>query len=125
MKHRVAVRGRHNGHKRMFPAVGILVGHDGIEFAVAKRGLVYAQMWPDILWEHAPSLRMKPLRGVLPLPITAQMALILTLEQISVYTEEPLERAARNRVSVQVYLLKKPQTLSRSGFLRPLNSIAG
>ena len=125
MEHSVAVRGRNNGHKRMFTTVGILVGHDGIEFAVAKRCLVNAQMWPDVLREHPPLLGVKPFRRVFPLPVAAQMTLVLTLEQISVYIEEPLKRAARNRVSVQATLLKKPQTLSRSGCLQLLNPTGG
>ena len=105
--------------------MGVLVGHDGIELTIAERGLVNAQIWPDILWKYTPLFCVQTLCGVFPLPVTAQMTLILTLEQISVYAEEPLKRAARNRVSVQAYLLKKPQTLSRSGCLQLLNPTGG
>ena len=125
MEYRVAGSSRHNGYKRMFPTVGILVGHDCIEFSVAERGLVNTQMWPDVLREHQPLLGVKPLRCIFPLPVTTQMTLVLTLKQISVYIEEPLKRAARNRVFVQAYLLKKPQTLSRSGCLLLLNPTGG
>lgn len=38
----------------MFPATGSLVGDYGIEFSVAERGLVDAQVRPDVLGEiHA------------------------------------------------------------------------
>ena len=109
----------------MFPTTGSLVGDYGIEFSVAERGLVDAQVRPDVLGKYTPLLGVKTFRCIFPLPVTAQMPLVLTLKQIAVYIEEPLKRAARNRVSVQAYLLKKPRTLSRSGYLRPLNPSVG
>lgn len=121
----VGIRAQENRHNGALSTMRLLVGHDCVQLAAAKRRLVNAQVRPDVLRKHAPLPRMKPLRCVLPLLITAEMTLVLTLEHISVYVEEPLKRAARNRVSVQAYLLKKPQTLSRSGSLRPLNPIAG
>ena len=125
MEHCVAVRSGDDGHKGMFPAMRGFVGHDGVELTVAQRGFVYAKMRPDVLRKHLPMSGMKPLCCVLPLPIAAKVALVLPLEQISVNAEEPFKRAARNRVSVQAYLLKKPQTLSRSECLRLLNPIDG
>ena len=74
---------------------------------MAERRLVNTQMRSDVLREHAPLLCMKTLCRVFPLPVSAQMSLVLTLKQIIVDTEEPFKRAARNRVSVQAYLLKK------------------
>ena len=109
----------------MFSAVCLLVCHNRVKFSTAERGLVDAQMRPYVLREHPPLLGVKALCRVLPLPVSAQMALVLALEQIAVYVEEPFKRAARNRVSVQAYLLKKPQTLSRSGYLRLLNPSVG
>lgn len=109
----------------MFQAMGGFVGHNGIEFTVAQRALVYAQVRADVLRKHAPLFGMNPLRRVFPLPVAAEMTLVLALKQVSVYIEEPLKRAARNRVSVQAYLLKKTQTLSRSGCLRLLNPSDG
>lgn len=109
----------------MFSAVRLFVRHNRVEFPPAQRGLVDAQMRSYILREHPPLLGMAAFGTVFPFPIAAKMALVLALEQISVYIEEPLKRAARNRVSVQAYLLKKPQTLLRSGCLRLLNPSVG
>ena len=105
--------------------MSLFVGHDRVQLPTAQRGLVNAQMGSDIPWEHTPLFCVHALCRVLPLPVAAQMTLVLTLEQIPVYVEEPLKRAARNRVSVQATLLKKPQTLSRSGSLRLPNPIGG
>ena len=125
MYYRIGVCSKNYCHDGVLPAVGVLVGDDGVKLSAAQRGFVDAQVRAYILRKHAPSLRVKALGRVLPLPIAAQMALVLTLEQIAVYIEEPFKRAARNRVSVQAYLLKKPQTLSRSGCLRLLNPNVG
>ena len=95
-----------------------LVGDYRVYLSITKRGLVDTEMAAYILGEDTPLLGMKPFRAILPLPVTAQMAFVLPLKQIAVYIEEPFKRAARNRVSVQAYLLKKPRTLSRSGCLR-------
>ncbi len=102
----------------MFSAVCLFVCHNRVKLSTAERGLVDAQVRPYVLREHPPLLGVKALCRVLPLIVAAQMALVLTLKQITVYIKEPFKRAARNRVSVQAYLLKKPQTLSRSGSLR-------
>ena len=119
MYYRIGIGTKYYGDQRVFPAARVLVGDDGVEFSPAEGGLVYTQMRTDVLGEHTPSLRVSPLPRPLPVPITAQVALILTLKQIPVNIEKPFKRAARNRVSVQAYLLKKPRTLSRSGCLQP------
>ena len=98
-----------------------LVGDNRVQFSITQRGLIDTEMAAYILGEDAPLPGMQPLSTVFPLPVTAQMTFVLTLKQIAVYIEEPFKRAARNRVSVQAYLLKKPQTLSRNGYLQLLN----
>ncbi len=116
----IGISSEHDGHQRMFPAMRGLISDYRVELSIAQRCLVYAQMRPDVLGEDTPLLGVKPLCGVFPLPIAAEMTLVLALKQISVNAEEPFKRAARNRVFVQAYLLKKPRTLSRSGYLQPL-----
>ncbi len=99
------------GYDRVLTTVCILVSDYRVQLSITQRSLVNTQTAAYILMEDAPLLCMKPLCAVFPLPITAQMAFVLTLKQIAVYIEKPFKRAARNRVSVQAYLLKKPQTL--------------
>ena len=47
--------------------------------------------------------------------VAAQMTLILALEQVAVNVKEPFKRAARNRVSVQAYLLKSRKLFREAG----------
>lgn len=104
----------------MFPATRFLVGDYRVELSVAGRCLIDAQMLTHVLGEDSPPFRVLPFGSIFPLPISTQMPFVLTFKQIPVNIKEPFKRAARDRVPVQAYLLKKPRTLSRCGCLQPL-----
>lgn len=78
--YRVRVCTEDNGHDCPLAAMGVLVGDYRIEFAIAQRGFVYAKMNAYVLREDKPLLGVPPLCGVFPLPIPAQMTLVLPLK---------------------------------------------
>lgn len=88
----------------MLAPVSRLVGDYRVQLTVAQRGLINAKALSHILGKDTPTLGVPPFFSVLPTPVATEMTLVLALKQISVYVEEPLRRAARNRVSVQAYL---------------------
>ena len=88
---------------------GRLVRDDCVQLPVAQARLVNAQPCPDVLRKDEPALGVLHFR---PSQVAAQVFLVLPLELVSVYVVWPLKTPCRYRAPVQIYLLKKRQTLS-------------
>jgi hypothetical protein len=90
-------------------AVARFVREDGVEFALADRHFIQAQVQPHVLRKHEPLGRM---RTRLPRGEGAEMLAVLPHKPLGIQEMGLGNRGQRQRFVISLVLLKKPQTPS-------------